>query len=454
MGFRNIFFLFLLLGIILPAVPAGAQALFLEIDGYYRLRSTYLYRALPEDDDDTKEENVGFFAQRLRLEPTVVVEERVRVHTQLDVFDDLVWGSRTGYLDDPVGDSESYRDISGEEGDALVVRRAWTEIESPYGTFRVGRQPWHWGLGVFLHSGDGLELEFGDRRYGETRDRIGYHTPPVSFMGDAHIILAYDKLIEDVYHPELDREGWLGWLSDPNDDLDEWIAALSWQREAWDAGVAFAYQRQNSPHTRVWVINPYGRYSRRIWYAEGEGRVTTGDTKVAGESVDVQQYGGLLRLGARPRLKSSHFDFGVTTGFASGDSGETGAGATYFAPDYRLDVLLYSEVIDFLSRQGGSLRATRGGVTNSLFVRPYFSYVYPRWVSVLAGVVWAYPDEVDGVIVSQDKTLGLEFDAGVELRLTRRASAGLELGYLFAGDGLGQEFDNSFALRGKFQVVF
>ena len=428
-----------------------AQALFLELNGYYRLRSTYLYRSVPSD---VPEEHTGFFAQRLRLEPKVVVEERIRVHTQVDVLDDLAWGrsESTGYLGDPYTGTGTYTAISGEERSALVVKRARADVEGAFGVFRLGRQPWNWGLGAFVNSGDGIAFEFGDRRYGETRDRIAYFTPPVSFLGGAALTVAYDKLIEDPYDPDREETGWPGWLSDPNDDLDEWMVGITRRGGGWEAGVAFSFQRQNSPKTRVWVIHPYGRFSHRAFYTEGEGRITTGDTRVNNETTDVQQTGGLVRVGARPRLSASHFDFGVETGFASGD--REGAGASYFSPDYRLDVLLYSEVIDYLSRQEGSLRPTRGGVTNSLYIHPYFSYVYPRWVSVLAGVLWAYPDEVDGVIVDRDNWLGLEFDAGVELRLTRRSSAGLELGYLFAGDGLGREFDNSFALRGKFQVVF
>ena len=111
-------------------------------------------------------------------------------------------------------------------------------------------------------------------------------------------------------------------------------------------------------------------------------------------------------------------------------------------------------MVDYLTREMGSPRPTRGGISNAFYLRPFFKYLYTPRVGVIASLLWARPDEVDGIIAGENSRLGIEFDAGVELKLTRKASAGLELGYLLTGEGLSQDFDNPFALRGKFQIEF
>ena len=456
---KKAFLIIALLFLSLPTRPAKAQMIFLEMNGYYRLRSDYLYLLYPKVTGRKPPENIGYMVQRLRLEPAVVVEERVRVKSQIDLLDDMAWGNnyRAGYLEESPVAGDTVTGISGEEQDALRVKRVWAEIESPFGLFRLGRQPVNFGLQAFLDSGDGQTFSFGDSHYGETRDRLAYFSPPLFFLGKGEVMVAYDKLIENPYQadrPNRDDLGFLFWLSDPNDDLEEWTLSYVRRGAVWEAGLWAGRQLQNSSKTRVWLFDLYGRYRINPFYLAGEGRFTTGKTGVDDENLDVNQTGGLLRAGADLLTGAGEFDFGLETGYASGDKSGKGARQTNFAPDYRVGILLYSVVMDYLTRQDGVSRPTRGGIANSVYVHPFFKYMYAPWVSVLAGALWAYPDQVDQIIAGHDSWLGLELDAGVELKLTRRSSAGLEFGYLFSGDGLAQDFKDPFALRGKFQVVF
>lgn len=111
---------------------------------------------------------------RLRLNPEIHISDNVRVHAQVDLFDNLALGStpsgyrfasgnagqevvaRSGYY--PVGfydDSTVAPDSSRNSfSNSIVVKRAWAEYTTPVGELRFGRMPNHWGLGMLFNSGD------------------------------------------------------------------------------------------------------------------------------------------------------------------------------------------------------------------------------------------------------------------------------------------------------------
>src|SRR5690606_381332 len=128
---------------------------------------------------------------RLRLNPEIHISDNLRVHAQVDLFDNLVLGSTpSGYRfasgtdgvevvarsgSEPLGfyDSTQLPPDSSRNSisDSIVVRRAWGEYTTPLGELRFGRMPNHWGLGMLYHSGDGH-----DDDYQSTIDRIMFTT--------------------------------------------------------------------------------------------------------------------------------------------------------------------------------------------------------------------------------------------------------------------------------------
>ena len=50
---------------------------------------------------------------------------------------------------------------------SIDVQRAWAEYLTPLGQIRFGRMPSHWGLGMLMNSGDGI-----DHDYQSNADRI------------------------------------------------------------------------------------------------------------------------------------------------------------------------------------------------------------------------------------------------------------------------------------------
>ncbi len=129
---------------------------------------------------------------RFRLEPDIVISDNLRVRSQIDLLGNLVMGSTAqgnsnfpaatgGYA---VGPRSGYSPVSAQTNsvdspvsgvnslqDAISVRRAWAEYETPVGELKFGRMPDHWGLGILRNAGDDID---GD--YQSTVDRIAFFT--------------------------------------------------------------------------------------------------------------------------------------------------------------------------------------------------------------------------------------------------------------------------------------
>lgn len=130
---------------------------------------------------------------RLRVAPVITVSDNIRAFAQIDLFDNIGLGTTPeGYSNEPAGTGGGY-DVRLQGGytplgafaatqlsptagqnslvDSVRVKRAWGEYVSPIGTFRFGRMPNHWGLGMMYNAGDDL-----DQDVGSTVDRIMFKT--------------------------------------------------------------------------------------------------------------------------------------------------------------------------------------------------------------------------------------------------------------------------------------
>ena len=184
-------FLFLFAVLSLAFFPSGADAFDLTAQGYFR------NRVVSYHDLDTQKPNASvnqgglgdndrfgsmlFSQHRLRIEPILKLNDNLSIHSQFDVLDNIIAGTETSkkidFLSPIVGTIQlpgaggALGVTGGEAGEnkALNVRRVYADILTPGGKFRIGRQPSHWGLGIFQNDGNGLNDDFGD-----TADRILY----------------------------------------------------------------------------------------------------------------------------------------------------------------------------------------------------------------------------------------------------------------------------------------
>ncbi len=181
-------FLFLLAVLL---IPLSAGAFDITATGYLRTRLVYYH------DLDTQKPNTGvnqgglgdndrfgsmlYSQHRLRVEPVMKINDNLSIHSQFDILDNVIAGTQSSkkidFLSPIVGTIQlpgaggALGVTGGEAGEfkALNVRRAYIDILTPGGKLRLGRQPSHWGLGIFQNDGNGLNDDFGD-----TSDRLLY----------------------------------------------------------------------------------------------------------------------------------------------------------------------------------------------------------------------------------------------------------------------------------------
>jgi uncharacterized protein (TIGR04551 family) len=135
--------------------------------------------------------DIGGANLRLRLQPTLNVTDQVRVHAQIDVFDNTILGSTPdsvagiqGYNVPPPtmanqpaisptalpgvapsgfqSNSQDPPEV-GQNGltSSIRAKRAWAEIDTEFGSIRFGRMPWHWGRGIFYNDGNCADCDAG-----------------------------------------------------------------------------------------------------------------------------------------------------------------------------------------------------------------------------------------------------------------------------------------------------
>ncbi len=120
---------------------------------------------------------------RLRLNPEIHISDNLRIMAQVDMLDNLVLGSTPdSYAIRPSGTGTTGYSSRGYNGHAplgvfattqgpptagvngyrnsIDVQRAWAEYLTPLGQIRFGRMPNHWGLGMLLNSGDGIDHDY------------------------------------------------------------------------------------------------------------------------------------------------------------------------------------------------------------------------------------------------------------------------------------------------------
>jgi uncharacterized protein (TIGR04551 family) len=130
---------------------------------------------------------------RLRLEPTLHVTDTVKVHSQVDLLDNVVLGSTpdTYRFDNPDADLDLFTrtQVPPQAGvnsleDSIQVKRAWGHIRFGFGLdLQFGRMPWSWGMGMVANGGNGYSrgedadiVRQLDSDYGDSVDslRLGF----------------------------------------------------------------------------------------------------------------------------------------------------------------------------------------------------------------------------------------------------------------------------------------
>lgn len=443
-------------------------------------------------------DNMTSADMRMRLEPTINVTEQVRVHAQFDVFDNMVLGStpqgyylnnagasggaasRSGDVPYVFGSNSAQTQTAGVNAvtNSIVAKRAWAEVQTPFGELRFGRMPNNWGTGMFMNNGDCFDCD-----YGQNVDRVMFSAKLwghfIAFMWDWIATGPTTQIIgpqsgQGVYYN-----------ADTLDDVSQWALALGKQdrpdemKEKLDAGKVvfnyggyFIYRQQdwdqtgslslsgNSYQSLQDGIHPRGakefipdiwlRLNWRKLHIEAEGVMQVG---TIGNLSDIYgtSYKGSTRVltggfvaKADYKLLHDSLKIFLEVGYASGDDAEDLNANTYFKnetvrpfnneinrfsfdPDYHVDLILFRRIL--------------GTVSNATYFKPGVSYDIIDNLGARLDLMYAIANRPIGY-PGNSYNLGLEIDAQLMYKNEEEGFyAGLVYGVLFPFAGLGLPSD-------------
>lgn len=291
------------------------------IDGYLRARPDLLYRfdmgrgndqagysLFPRSPNSLNDRTQAGVNGRFRLEPTINVSEEIRIRSQIDMLDNLVWGSTPDYAYSRSYDNRYYSDRNefsifsmsqttqrsgiNSVQDSIAVKRVWGEVSTPVGILRFGRMPSHWGLGMLYNDGSGI-----DNDYGDTVDRVSFTAEPlphfyITPMVDFNVTgRTSQRTLEggQPYDLSLADNGNSYNIAIQWKDTDqERLAKLNTDQLVFNAGVHFSYrtQRYDDPATAAASLTQTSTTT---------GVNTPGSTPTEGTSQSTSNAGFLLR---------------------------------------------------------------------------------------------------------------------------------------------------------------
>lgn len=352
----------------------------LQLDGYFRVRPELFYNLdlgrgedpngnylFPKANRDGK--TLADTNMRWRIEPTLNISEDVRIHAQIDVFDNLIFGATPDGAFGP-NDSNAFSvavrgQSSPSEGknwvsDSIVARQVYGEVVTPIGQFLFGRMPSHWGMGMLTNSGDkSITSNYGGGDTGDTVDRLMFVSMPLA----GHYIVPFIDFVAEG-PTSVSRAQLFGQAVDldQNDDATDYGVSIARRdtdleiKRKLDAGqniinygAYFVYRSQSYDAADFYASgydgqdkDDYGYVARKAsfyipdlwfkfqskrWKAEVElagifGKIkdvrTDSTASSKGQDIDVMQFGGVAKGEFLPIPSLS---LSMEFGFASGDKG-------------------------------------------------------------------------------------------------------------------------------------
>ena len=313
---------------------------------------------------------------RLRLEPSITVNDDIAVHMTMDVFDNMVlgstpdgsvWippggpgGSGDGFVSPertPGVPLDSFSSTSNPpEGlrnglrDSIRVRRAWAEVTNrSIGRLQFGRMASNWGLGLLANRGEGLDDDFSsdvDRIVGVTKLAGFYLAAAWDFPGEGFITDTVTDLNEVPFDAtqsdDIDQYVFAAWRRMEAEEQRERLESGDW---VLNGGLYFVYRNQLL--SSAGVSDPFANattagslLSRRnaeafipdawVQFLWGNLRVELEAVMIAGSIESIQngegyqqddysilQFGGALE--AEYRLLDDRLGISFHAGYASGD---------------------------------------------------------------------------------------------------------------------------------------
>ena len=167
-------------GLILVAIFFAIDVLSagLAVKGSYRARGNSFRNLHLDSSMDTRYRN--YIDNRFRLNAAFVANDLILIRSDIDFlgncgeYSGSSFGCLLGYnTQDAQNINTSLTSSSSRnnfllgrwvpsDSNSISARRMWAELNTKFGILIIGRQPDHWGLGIFANSGDELFDNYGD----------------------------------------------------------------------------------------------------------------------------------------------------------------------------------------------------------------------------------------------------------------------------------------------------
>ncbi len=429
----------------LTSFSSSAYAIDFSTHGYYRTRVVTLDNTdLQRTNNSIANSNnrfgfVSYNQMRLRLEPNLKLNDHLSIQSEIDILDNILYGTKdteelnvlsplVGTLTMPAG-SGSFWMNGGVAGanQAINIRRVWADILTPIGKFRIGRQPSHWGLGIFQNDGRGRQSDFGD-----TADRILYLFQK-DLAGASSITggLLWDIAYEAQHDQRLGFGGTVQSLAMPGNsrDTQQYAAMFLYNRPEVTVGVFGGIRRRDGRNgattmtvtdaqlnevsagvdgdTLLYFADLYARYQYQNYKFQLEavylgGKVSTG---LAVDAIPFQGLGaadpsnpcgsgGIICLPQDQSMQvlmaafeaEADYQWGgswkIQTGFAQGDGDVLSGKITQlgFRPDYQIALLMFNRPL---------------GTSPSYYGEPAYS---PGTTAKLGGGQWVSGNYINNAV--------------------------------------------------------
>jgi len=455
----------------------------------------------PNEDDDLEDrsnEDHSLYSMdlRLRVEPTLNVSEYIRIKSTVNVFNNMVFGSTPDYMVGVDSPNPSYPlsflsstqtapivGINGYHG-SIEVQRLWGEVQFPFGEFRFGRMPLHFGLGILYNDGSQINDDYN----GSNLDTVMLAT---SILGH-YVIPAYAIS----YSGPTGRGGGLGSNGDNSlpffpgedgrrndldtaDNVHSLFLIIGKQNSAltlrerlesdqavFDYGLLSSYRFQ-ATDTRYFQVNndtnqqlknrivlrnahagigsiyfgvEYQNFKLQLETSGTVGRIGNAeDLNWDGPSSPLWLLQGGVALKSRYGFFNDKLGIGLDSGIASGNANNTlnsreGLSQQFsanndtlstfkFNPNYSVDLILFKEVL--------------GTVAGAAYVKPNISYDITQSLSVRGDVISSFA-VYSSSTTGNSSLLGLEFDLSAKYHSAEGFYFLLQYGLLVPFAGLNQ----------------
>ena len=499
----------------IPWLPPPESGVRFQLRGEYQLRAIRFtdtplqpFGAAPNSSQlgqDFRLDN--WLRNTIRLQ----VGETFEVVGQIDVPAlEMIAGSPTQYVEAalyPFDRTQAFR---------VDPRWLFVQWDSPVGLFRVGQQPFFWGMGLVWNDGN-HEVLFGDYSDGSVVERVLYAIKPGGKDSDITLAAAGDLVFEDRFATLTDgAHAYQAMFTASYSDHDETYYDKTRGNRF---GIAGVYRHQEQDETNVdldtkfhtYTIDVAGHFATDIPGADAyvfgaaEFAYALGTTRVfrpvsgTGRSANISSYGGAAHLGVARMTKHeadpwawlvSNFEWGYTSG--DSDPFDTNFSQFNLSPNHQVGLVLFGSVLNWKSARAATILRdpaltptptagtvfvpTNGGVSNAVYVYSQTVVRPVRELDLKLGIVFAQATApiVDPALSSPaafvnydggdplSLNYGVEVDIGFQYRLPLAPwltlTLGAEGGMLFPGHGFddASEFGlaNQFLGMGRLGVYY